>query len=351
MHILLIYNDPFIYTLCMEDKIKIYIPESILNKLVEDAKAFGFIKKNGEVNRNDFLNTLIVNYHDRYNKENVLVFEQMKKLADKYDLDSDEYDLLSITNELLSYLSSRNEEDDDEAYKTFSLKPTRNSIDTIEFIDTYSSRNMSLSGYLRNMFISYCDKPRDKRERIIFTDTYENIMKAVNENRQVHIVSTTRKTFVCMPYDIACGKEELFNYVLSKQNGKVFSLRLSKVKKAVVLNEKSSFTDNDVAKFESMRKYGPQFAYENIDEVCVELTDMGIKMFNTFYVHRPIPEKTEGNKYYFKCSHNQIFNYFARFGKEAFILYPESARSNMHRFFAISEKNYRKRINAEKTTD
>ena len=47
-------------------KIKIYISKSTADILNKDAELFEFFKQNGTVNRNAFLNTLIVNYIDRY---------------------------------------------------------------------------------------------------------------------------------------------------------------------------------------------------------------------------------------------------------------------------------------------
>ena len=50
----------------MTEKYKIYVPEDVRSRLVNDAELFDFEKKDGSVNLNAFLKELIVNYFDEY---------------------------------------------------------------------------------------------------------------------------------------------------------------------------------------------------------------------------------------------------------------------------------------------
>ena len=50
----------------MTEKYKIYLPEEMKARLLNDAELFDFIKKDGSVNLNAFLKTLLVNYFDQY---------------------------------------------------------------------------------------------------------------------------------------------------------------------------------------------------------------------------------------------------------------------------------------------
>jgi hypothetical protein len=47
----------------MEEKIKLGVTSDILKVIDRDAVSFDFLKKDGSLNRNAFLNTLIVNYY------------------------------------------------------------------------------------------------------------------------------------------------------------------------------------------------------------------------------------------------------------------------------------------------
>ena len=52
----------------MEEKIKIYISKDVHEILLKDMELFEFYKKNQTLNKNDFMNTLIMNYHETYQK-------------------------------------------------------------------------------------------------------------------------------------------------------------------------------------------------------------------------------------------------------------------------------------------
>ena len=50
----------------MTEKYKIYIPEEMRLRLLNDAELFDFYKKDGSVNLNGFLKELLLQYFDEY---------------------------------------------------------------------------------------------------------------------------------------------------------------------------------------------------------------------------------------------------------------------------------------------
>ena len=50
----------------MTEKYKIYIPEEMRLRLLNDAELFDFCKKDGSVNLNGFLKELLLQYFDEY---------------------------------------------------------------------------------------------------------------------------------------------------------------------------------------------------------------------------------------------------------------------------------------------
>ena len=50
----------------MTEKYKIYVPEEMRARLMNDAELFDFLKKDGSVNLNAFLKELLINYFDEY---------------------------------------------------------------------------------------------------------------------------------------------------------------------------------------------------------------------------------------------------------------------------------------------
>ena len=64
----------------MEEKIKIYIPESVNNILLKDMERFEFFKKDGSLNRNEFYNTLILNYYEQYEESQGEIFSHIQEV-------------------------------------------------------------------------------------------------------------------------------------------------------------------------------------------------------------------------------------------------------------------------------
>ena len=59
----------------MTEKYKIYIPEDMKNRLMNDAELFEFFKKDGTINLNAFLKELLVNYFDEYRDRKAKLLE------------------------------------------------------------------------------------------------------------------------------------------------------------------------------------------------------------------------------------------------------------------------------------
>ena len=55
---------------------------------------------------------------------------------------------------------------------------------------------------------------------------------------------------------------------------------------------------------------------------------------------RPMPEKIQGDIYYFNCTPMQIRNYFLTFGKDAEILAPASLRKTFAKIYREAAKIY-----------
>ena len=53
-----------------------------------------------------------------------------------------------------------------------------------------------------------------------------------------------------------------------------------------------------------------------------------------------MPEKIEGDLYYFNCSHNQVSHYFKRFGKDAMIIAPIGLAYMMKKYYHKANREY-----------
>lgn len=328
----------------MEEKIKIYVSSDIHNILLKDMELFEFFKKDHTLNRNDFLNTLIVNYYESYQDKSNQMFERIKSILSEQQLLKVNH-LESAAHELIQYIDTKTYHlESAKMDEVISLKPTRRSRQIINYIQQCLLQGSTMSNYFRNMLASYTMLPQDKREQIIFKEQYELITEAIENDRKIYF--TTKKSdtkHIASPYCISNSKEELFNYVLAEYNGQPYTFRLSRMSKIIIQKEKRSFSKDNPMIFEKMMKYGPQFSILKNEEICVRLTERGKAMYESMYLHRPKPIRIEEDKYYFDCSRNQIIQYFFRFGKQAFIEYPIDLTEEMLYKYQIAEKAYFKK--------
>jgi hypothetical protein len=332
----------------MEDKIKLGVTSEILKVIDRDAVSFEFLKKDGSINRNAFLNALIVNYYrDFEEKEEKMYKAYQTVLKDKTSLSESEIsDIASSfygkTEDLT--LGLQNEYYDE----AVSLKPVSESISTISYIQTCLLHNSSLSSYFRRLFSSYSKLTQDKREKIIFKKQFDLLSKAIEDKRCVFVVTSSpaEPKMKIDPYALANSQEETHYYLLNVKDKKPSCLRVSRLKDVVILNERCEFIDPKVnVIFDKMIKYGPQYSYQEGEENSeVELTEKGEYLFKRLYTYRPQPYKREGSVLFFDCSYQQILQYFTRFGEEAFIRKPVGLQMKMLDFFNKSSRAYRQKI-------
>ncbi|MEE3425848.1 MAG: hypothetical protein VZR26_09805, partial [Erysipelotrichaceae bacterium] len=173
----------------MEEKIKIYLPDSINKILLKDMERFEFFKKDGSLNRNEFYNTLIVNYYEQYEESHSAIFNHIKEAIGKRSSLKDQ-DISDIAADILQYVDVKTYQLDRQKYDAaISMKPTRKSADDIDYIQSCLLGTSTLSNYFRNMFASYSLLPQDKRETIIFKQTFDLIREAIEEDRKIYFTT------------------------------------------------------------------------------------------------------------------------------------------------------------------
>lgn len=325
------------------EKIKIYVTDGVASVISKDAESFEFFKKDGmTVNKNALLTKLIVNYHKSFIDEQNRLFDFLKdKIGGSAALDNKRLDELCarISEKFYDKTAAPNGE---KFGNLISLKPTKESEPIIDYIENYLLGGRSLSEYFRNMFASYAALPQDKREEIIFKTQYETLTEAIKAKKRIFLTTThaANNKFEFAPYALTRAKEELHVYLIGVQKY-VTTVRLSRIVSVTVLTTDAEFSEEQLATAAKMIKYGPQFPYKPHEQrVLVELTEKGAEKFKRLYVHRPIPTKVDGNRYYFDCSHWQIVQYFVRFGKDAKVVYPETVRDDVIRFHKKAFLNY-----------
>lgn len=317
-------------------KIKVNLPKKVYDILEIDMEAFGFLKADGSVNKNAFINALIKNYFGLFSKREEEVITKIKNQTTIKDKD-----IPAIANIFFEERYKKEEH----FTKDLQFILQKENIDLYnEIIEIYLA-NRSISQYFREMIILYTSYPMDKRETILFQNLTEKINKATSGNRKAILYLTDGGKKTVDLYGISGTNEQIFNYVIgietSGNRRTTFSYRLNKIKNIVIIPDAQiEISDEEKEKLDLMVYQGPIFAMDEIYDVAVEFNEYGLQLFRLWIHDRPKPYKVEGDVYHFKSSLNHLAIYFYKFGTTAKILSPEPVRKFMKDRFLEAANQY-----------
>jgi len=338
------------------EKLLVYIPLEIKEKLDSDARLFEIFKSDGEtINRNRFINLLILGYYSDYASEVKNNTDKIKEEIQSLDLSEDIS--LSLTSKLMDRLFYPEITKQKGIHlERLAIKPTKDTIAIITDAENNLNSNESLSWHFCKMIMDYCKKPITQRERIIFKNNYELLSLACKNKRPVLFTTIWNKNVShrVLPYKIIVGSDELFNYLYCQEVNPLTNLpetrvyrlnRITGICNIAKINQESF--DMDVLKhLILMEKYKSIFAINNDETACIKLSSQGELSFRRMYYGRPEYYKKESNKdyslYYFDCSIEQLYLYFRRFeSNNSTVIYPESLKNKIIKFHEDSLKNYK----------
>ncbi len=324
----------------MEDKIKISIPFNVYETLLKDCLDFKIMHSNNKPNFNAFLNLLICNYYEDFSKSNQNLTNKINKILTIVN----DNDKPQIINKLIHAFTETNTiNTTKDQTKIIAIKPTKQSLKAITYINNYLASNESLSSYYRRLLISYNKKIKNEREKIIFKESYNLLIESIINKVEVSIILKNQTLYKNISvYDIKYPKDEFYNYVLLNNNNKPNTIRLANISNVILLPTKANIPTNIKQLFDKQIKYGVQYIpKENEDKpVKIKLSKKGIKLYEKIYLYRPTYDKVEGDIYTFLGPYDQIMHYFKRFGDDAIILEPSSLRKSMHNFYYYAYKAY-----------
>ena len=319
----------------MTEKYKIYLSEDTKARLINDAELFEFFRKDGTVNLNGFLKELIVNYFDQYRRDNdELLSDVLGELTSVKALKAK--DASKLADKIIrTYIN--NKEPATGKSTVITLTVSGESYNIIKIIENNLLKDNSLSGYIKDMFLSYLSIPRNKREEIIFRPTYEAINKAIQENKILTFSSTNSKNqgiVVVEPYLIATSKEEQFSYLLCHSHNfyKNHTFRISRLRNVFVTSDTFIRDKKIEAKLTLIGMRSPHSAAPDIHAVVL-MSERGKQMYKMIVKNRPAVSLIEGDKYHFDWPEMQLEDYFRRFGKEAVVIRPKSLKNRLRNYY------------------
>ena len=325
----------------MDEKIKISLSKNIYEVLQKDCADFKIVKENGQPNMNAFINTLIANFYEVFSASEETLHEDIKNALAVVP----EYYRERVFQDVVKVFSKKSETTDGtKNTTTLSFKPTKVSQTALLYINNILLQSESLSSFYRRMFISYTQKTKNEREKIIHKENFEILQKAIKRGVQVCIQLQSDVIINNLSvYSVSASKDELFNYILAYDQTHNITMRLASVRTISLLSVSSNIPEENKILFERQIACAAQYPMYNTDNepIKVQLTEKGKRLFEKIYLYRPTPISIEENIYTFNCSANQLLYYFERFGENALILSPKKLGIFMRNYYYFALKKYK----------
>lgn len=356
---------PAIDQLADKEKINIYVDEETFSTLEHDMDVFEVCrKKNGEINRNDFLARLIVNYGRQYRESADRVRGDITNTLKKYwPKGKYYYDL--VTADILSVINKKDTGAKEHTDMILAFRPQKKNEELqfeLEDISIYLSERegISVSDYFRSMLESYCRMIQSERERIILLKTYNEIASAIRGKRVVRITGTDGESFLCTPYALVTNKAGQHNYLVGIVDGQVVPRILSRIR-YIKRTEGKYEIPAELKEVLDERKKNPEFALQEEQDIYVLFNETGLTELKVMKTGRPkrvtgTPEipaavaeaaeaymrKTgeERQLLVFRSTPIQAHFYFRRFGQNAYVIAPEELNRQLAEYFRSAADSY-----------
>ena len=192
---------------------------------------------------------------------------------------------------------------------------------------------------MRDIFFTYINNLRFKREEIIFNNTFKQIREAIKNNKKVGIKyhSTAR---IINPYFIEVSSKENRAYLFCycEKNEDFRNYRISDIENIWNLQKEIHIKDKDY--IEAIKKnFDPFLSYGNF--IKIRMTEEGKALYERVNQNRPKLVKEEGDIYTFECSEKLAKVYFAQFYDDIEIIEPESLRESFKENFKRTYEIYK----------
>lgn len=327
----------------MIDKIKVNISAFAYYTLMHDMFRFSCFKPNGDINQNDFLNSVIINsYKTKLDERNELM-KLLRKEAILTDISSKNKEkMISASIKVLETYHTDETHFLNNCY--FMIYPTKHTQDLFDEIYENEIKNrMSISAYIRSLINKYVHLPQFLREILVNKDEYK-ILNDACDNKNIVYFKVNDKEFKLAPYSLVINNEETFVYLigldLNSKKLNPISIKLSKIYNIVVSKEKFTYSKDQLRDIQKIINHGVEFASGEIITAKIKVTEAALRMLMYKTHNRPRLKMIDENTLEVSCTLNNFLNYFIQFGKEIKILDNDDVKNRMHKFYLEALKSY-----------
>ena len=194
------------------------------------------------------------------------------------------------------------------------------------FMDTLIRNKVEIEvEYWRNIFFTYINNLRYKREEILFENKFKDIREAIKTEKKIKI-KYHKYIRLVNPYFIKVSDSENRSYLFCycEKNNDYRNYRISEIEEIWLTNEKNEIRDKKY--IDDVRKnFDPFLSYKN--RVKVKFTEKGIELYKKVLANRPRLIEEKDGIYTFECDNKLAMIYFAQFYSKVKILEPEELKT------------------------
>ena len=196
------------------------------------------------------------------------------------------------------------------------------------FIDTLIRNKVEIEAeYWRNIFFTYINNLRYKREEILFENKFKDIREGIKAEKKIKI-KYHKYIRLVSPYFVKVADDENRSYLFCycEKNNDYRNYRVSEIEEVWFTNENIEIKDkkyiDDVHK-----NFDPFLSYKNT--VKVEFTEKGVELYEKVLTNRPRLLNKKDGIYTFECDNKLALVYFAQFFSNVKILEPIELRKRL----------------------
>ena len=194
------------------------------------------------------------------------------------------------------------------------------------FMDTLIRNKVEIEAeYWRNIFFTYINNLRYKREEILFENKFKDIREGIKAEKKIKI-KYHKYIRLVNPYFIKVSDSENRSYLFCycEKNNDYRNYRISEIEEIWLTNEKNEIRDKKY--IDDVRKnFDPFLSYKN--RVKVKFTEKGIELYEKVLTNRPRLIEEKDGIYTFECDNKLAMIYFAQFYSKVKILEPEELKT------------------------
>lgn len=235
-------------------KIKVNVTYPIYKILISDMYYFKCYKPSGEINKNEFLNSIIFGMEEIEKDSLTKLKEKTKRMFDLYNLSSDADLLVNsvISNADNIYFGNNRSLRSQYYFMIYSTKKYDEFYTNLLY--NKIGNDISISAYVNSLLNKYSYIPFSEKEIIYKYYNYYKTYLAYRNNNCLVIKTVDGNDYLVIPYAVICDKFAANSYFVSYdiENNKPFIIPFHQIKDSTIIEKKCYITDEIYRKLEKI---------------------------------------------------------------------------------------------------